>query len=225
MTPRNDAAPVLAGATLRSTFYRPPTNRDSNMFFAPTAGSPSPIFRFPLRLCVGLAVLAVLLSAGCDGGNGSGGGGTPPTTPQPFVNVVSDGGDPPSVSMARAGSTQGANLLLEILATDLENAQTVDFILVYPGNLLRATTVTPGDFLGAGATIITTALDGSRLQVLMTRTDGLGSTGNGLIASVQFEATAAGTGRLTFGDPEAVSPNGLVIQGINWIGADVEVSP
>lgn len=172
------------------------------------------------RLCFAI----LLLTAGCDSGS-SGGGGGGPTTPQPFVNVQSDSGDAPSVSMARGGATQGANLQLEILATDLENVQTIDYVLAYPGNLLRATAVVPGDFLGAGVSVITTALDASRLQILMTRTDGAGSTGNGLVATVQFEGTAAGEGRLEFSDPEAVALNGLVIQGINWIGADVEVSP
>lgn len=172
---------------------------------------------------LGFAFL-LLLATGCDGGNSSGGGGETPTTPQPFVNVVSDSGDAPSVSMARAGATVGANLQLEILATDLENVQTIDYVLVYPGNLLRATAVVAGDFLGT-VSVITTALDASRLQVLMTRTDGGASTGNGLVATVQFEGIAAGEGRLEFADPEAVATNGAVIQGINWIGADVEVSP
>ena len=172
------------------------------------------------------AVILWVLCAGCDGGDsGGGGGGDTPTTPQAFVNVVSDSGDAPSVSMARGGATQGANLSLEILASGLENVQTIDFVLTYPGNLLRATTVSAGDFLTAGASVITNALDANRLQVLMTRTDGLGSTGNGLVLTVQFEGTAPGTGRLEFGDPEAVAPSGLVVQGITWVGADVEVSP
>ena len=176
---------------------------------------------------VGFCLLAVsALLVACDGGGGgSDGGGGGPTAPQPFVLVVTDGGNPPSVTLERSDVTEGANLVLDIMANELENVRTIDFVLAYPGNLLQATAVQTGGYLGAGATVITTALDANRLQILMTRTQASGVSGSGLVATVRFNALAAGTGRLDFNDPEAATPVGLVIPGIDWLGAAVEVSP
>ncbi len=167
--------------------------------------------------------LLALLIVGCDGDDDDGGG---PTDPQPFVTVTTDSGDGgASFSVADNSSTEGANLVLDVLATDLQNVRTVDFVLTYPGTLLRPTTAQGGDFLGINAVVVTTAIDQNRLQVLMTRAAATGASGSGTLLTVRFEALAPGTGRLELTEGEAANPAGLVITGIEWLGGDVEVSP
>ena len=170
-----------------------------------------------------LALLAIL-TVGCDGDDDDGGGGGP-TDPQPFVSVTPDSGDGASFSVARNSATEGADLVLDILATDLQNVRTVDFVLTYPGTLLRPTTAQGGDFLGINAVLVTPALDQNRLQVLMTRAAATGASGSGTLLTVRFEALAPGTGRLEFTEQEAATPVGTLINGIEWLGGDVEVSP
>ena len=180
------------------------------------------LIRTAFGLC--LALLA-LLAVGCDGDDDDGGGGGP-TDPQPFVTVTTDADDGGgSFSVARNSSTEGANLVLDVLATEVQNVRTVDFVLTYPGTLLRPTTAQGGDFLGLNAAVITTALDQNRLQVLMTRAAATGASGSGTLLTVRFEALAPGTGRLELTQGEAADPVGLVIPGIEWLGGDVEVSP
>lgn len=180
--------------------------------------------RWSLLSRAALALLA-LVSIGCDGsGGGGGGGGGGPTGPQPFIALDPDSGNSPSVSMVRGGGSEGTTLVLSIEANDLENVRTIDFVLSYPGRLLRVTSVSPGDFLGVDASLVTTALDANRLQLLLTRRLGTGVSGSGQVLSLTLTGTASGTGRLDFVDPDAATPGGLVIPGIQWLGADVEVS-
>lgn len=180
----------------------------------------------PCSPFLGLVFLCLAtLVGGCGGGSSSGGGGGGPTEPEPFVRLTPDFAQPPSVSMAQGAGTEGADLELEIRANELVDVQTLDFVLVLPSNLLAFEGAAVGPFLGLDASVVVTALSADRLQVLLTRVNPPGATGSGVALRVLLRGIGAGTGRLEFEDPEATTPTGVPIAGIQWLGASVEVSP
>ena len=180
----------------------------------------------PRRLAsVLIGSCAMLLLTACGGSQNPGGGGGGPTEPEPFVVLTPDFGSPPSVSLQRGTGTQGADLELEIVANELTNVQTMDFVLVFPGELMAFEGAQAGPFLGGDASLVVSALSGSRLQFLITRVAATGASGSGVVLRVVFRGIGAGTGRIEFEGQEATRPGGVPIDGILWLGGGVEVSP
>lgn len=169
-----------------------------------------------------LLLSAALLLAAC-GGSSEGGGGGSPTDPGPsivFTPARAAGAN--SISM-RAGVGSTASVLqLEIVATEVVNVLAVDFVLMYPSNLLRFDGFARGDFVGAGAQVITGGGSGN-LSFAILRTAGAAS-GSGTILTLTLSATGGGSGSFNFVDPVAEDPFGLEIQGIDWIGGTVVVA-
>ncbi len=128
-----------------------------------------------------------------------------------------------SISMRAGAGTTASVLELEIAVADLVNVQTVDFVLAYPGDLLRLDGFRPGPFLGPGVSVILQQTGTGSTTVLTTRADPSGATGSGVVLTLVFAATSSGDGRLDFVDPEAADPFGLEIPGVEWIGGSVRV--
>ncbi len=167
-----------------------------------------------------LVILAALLLAAC--GGSSDGGGTPPTAPGPSIAFTPDRAAGANSITMRAGAGSTASVLeLEIFATEVLNVQSVEFSLLYPGNLLRFEGFTRGDFAGAGAQVLTGGGSGN-LSFDVLRLGGAAS-GSGIILTLTFSAAAGGSGSFNFLDPLAEDPFGLEIQGIDWIGGMVVV--
>lgn len=174
-----------------------------------------------LCLTYGLAAFGLM---GC-GGSGNSGGGGGPTAPTPFVVLTPDDGAPPAVILRQGAGTSGADLELEIVANELQNVKTVDFVLAYPAQLMTLVDARSGPFLGTAPSAQFVALSGNQLQVSLTRLEIGGAAGTDVLAVMSFQGIAAGNGRIDFIGPVAGSPDGLEIQGIVWMGAGIQVSP
>ena len=189
-------------------------------------GVSSLCFKYLLVSAAVAMLLVAVLLVGCGGtSGGSGGGGGSPTGPMPFVILTPDSGAAPSVTMGRGAGTSGADLQLEIAANDLQNVGAMDFVLAYPGQLMRVVDVRSGPFLGAAPSIQAVALSGNRLQVSLTRLEVGSADGSGLIVVVDLEGLAVGNGRLDFINPTADAPDGTELLDILWLGAGIQVSP
>ncbi len=167
-------------------------------------------------------MIVALILGGCQGDGSSTSGG--PTAPSPMIVFTPDRAAGSGSVAMRAGPGSTASVLeLEIAATELVNVQTVDFVLAYPGALLRFDGFRPGSFLGADASLILEQASADSLTVTMTRIDPSGATGSGVVLTLVFTNAAGGDGRLDFVAPEAGDPFGLEIPGLDWIGGTVRV--
>ncbi len=168
------------------------------------------------------AALVLLLAAACN--TGSSGPGDSPTGPLPAIILTPDpvvGGS--TISM-RAGVGSTASVLqLEIFATDIVNLQAADFTLLYPDQLFRYDGFQRGDFIGAGAQVITGTTGPGTVTFDLLRTTPAPATGSGPMLFVTFTAIGAGDGRFDFFEPFAEDQLGLEITGIDWAGAAVRV--
>ena len=175
------------------------------------------------RRAIAALLLVMLAGAGC-GGSGSDAPSDNPTAPQPMI-LFTPARTPigASISMRSGAATTATTLVLEILATDLVDVQTVDFTLTFPGNLLDFQGFRLGSYLGTDASVIIGQVSGSSFTALITRLAPGGSTGGGVIVSFEFDAVASGTGPLDFVEPEATDPFGQAIEGIDWIGGTLQV--
>jgi hypothetical protein len=174
-------------------------------------------FANPVLLLIALSIFA------CTGG-GSGGGGNPPTGPGPTVILTPQAGPMPSLSLRRGSGTVEDDLELEILATGLNDVGGLDFVLLFPNQLMRFETAVAGPFLGQGTVLNLVPQTPGALRFIMTRTLPGGASGSGVIATVRFRGLAAGSGAISFADREAVTPTGLPISGINWLGGTVRIT-
>lgn len=131
----------------------------------------------------------------------------------------------PSVSLQRGAGTVEADLELEILANELQDVLTLDFVLTFPSQLMTFERARPGDFFGAAANVSVTARSPGELLVLVTNPSPVGVTGSGTLLFVEFQGIGAGGGRIEFFTPDAAGPGGAAILGISWLGASVQVLP
>lgn len=167
--------------------------------------------------------ISCLLTLAC-GGAGSGGGGNPPTGPGPMVVLTPQAGPAPSVSLRRGAATLEDDLELEILATSLSNVQAMDFVLLFPNQLMSFQTAAAGPFLGSGTALNIVPQSPGALRLILTRTIAGSASGTGVVLSLRFRGLAPGSGAISFADREAVNPNGLPIAGINWLGGTVRLT-
>jgi hypothetical protein len=183
-----------------------------------------PAGRFPALLLAALvAFLAGALAVSCGGGGGGGGGPTAPPPPAPgitFTPAASAG--PPGISLA-AGAASTANvLLLEVRATGVQDLYGIAFDLQFPSGVLTyATSSNAGSILSGGAFEIShTASD---LVVGVSRLGAVrGVPGDGLILTLEFAPTAAGSGSFTFSRNTVLDSTGQPIP-VSWTAGSVQV--
>ena len=163
----------------------------------------------------------MFLLAACGGSTSNSGGS--PTAPGPSIVFTPDrvaGAN--SVSMRSGAGSTASVLQVEIVATEMLNVQSVEFVLTFPSDLLRFDGFARGDFIGAGAQVIPGG-GGSALSFDILRTTPGAASGSGTIMTLTFTAAAGGAGRFDFLDPVAEDAFGLEISGIDWIGGAVRV--
>jgi len=176
-----------------------------------------------LLLAALVAFLAGALAVSCGGGGGGGGGPTAPPPPAPgitFTPAASAGS--PSISLT-AGAASTANvLLLEVRATGVQDLYGIAFDLQVPSVLQYATSSNAGSILSGGAFEIShTATD---LVVGVSRLGAVrGVPGDGLILTLEFAPTAAGSGSFTFSRNTVLDSTGQPIPGVSWTAGSVQV--
>lgn len=161
--------------------------------------------------------LCFQLLCGCGGG-----GGSSPTEPRTGVFFTPDhsaGGNSITLRSAGVGSD---TLELEIYATDISDLQAITVAVVYPNDLLRFDGYREGSFLSPSFPVTATFFN----SVLITQPRVLpaGVSGSGTIGVLSFTAIADGSDRIDFGDPQAIDSASMEIDGVDWIGGDVEVA-
>ena len=183
-----------------------------------------------MRSIQGLLALFLLLPLlACGGGGGGGGGPTeppPPPPPTPGIFVTPAAAPATGISIARGSATTQSTLILEIRANSVNDLYGVAFDLRYPSNLLQLVQASSaGSFLG-NPHLQSVPGSGSGLLIVGLSKLGTvsGSSGSGVLMTLEFRAIAAGQGAFTFEQTSAVSSSGQPISGFGWSAGTVQVT-
>ena len=161
---------------------------------------------------------------------GGGGGDSPTDPPTAVVFFSADGAATArSFSLRRGNGTSGTHLQLELIATEVTNVASLDFVLTLPANVVRFESARQGSFLtqnGVAPILFALGLPAPFNGVLISdnRPNGTaGVSGSGVVLTLEFEALANGSGHLDIEEPEARDPQDRPIGGLGWIGGTVTV--
>lgn len=170
-----------------------------------------------------IAVLGILWLAAC-GGSGDGGGPTPPSGPSPMILFTPDrAAGARSITLREGSDTTASILQLEVFATEVPGIQAVDFLLLFPNDLLRFESFDRGELIGAGAQVVLASAGSNTLAFQILRIAQTTAPETGLILTLTFTAIGAGSDRIDFVNPEAEDIFGATIPDIDWIGGTVQV--
>lgn len=169
---------------------------------------------------------AALLLPACGGG----GGRSPTDPPAAVVFFTADGAAPArSFSLRRGNGTSGTHLQLELVATDVTNVHSLDFVLELPPNIVRYEGQRQGPFLaqnGVTPVLVALPLPGPFNGVLISdnRPNGTaGVSGSGVVLILEIEAVTNGSGHIDLEVPEARDPQDRPLGGLSWLGGTVTV--
>jgi len=169
------------------------------------------------------ALAAALLATGCGGGGGGGGTPTGPPPPTPgitFTPAASAGS--PGISLASGAGTTATVLQLEVRATGVRDLYGAAFNLQFPASL-QFVRALPGPTFAGGTIQSAVATPGNLVVGVSLLGVKPGLTGDGLIATLEFQATAAGSGSFVFSRNSALDSHGAAISGISWAAGSVQV--
>jgi len=172
-------------------------------------------------LALGAAVTLAALACG---------GGSNPTAPSGAISFAPDrNGTAPSIGLRRGAGTSSTHLELELVANQVAGVHDVSVIVSVPADLLRYTDQRQGTFLtqdGALAALVATVLPPPFPGVLVVdvRPNGApGISGSGVLYTLEFDAVAAGTGRVELVSPQARDAADQPIGGIDWVSGTATV--
>ncbi|MFL6195427.1 MAG: cohesin domain-containing protein [Thermoanaerobaculia bacterium] len=171
-----------------------------------------------------LTLLAAALVA-CGGGGGGGGGPTEPPPPQPgvvFTPQSTAGAD--SLFLASGAATTANTLFLEVRANQVVDLYGVAFDLAYPNTQLQFTRVTAGPLLGNGSVQAVASSPGSLIVGGTHLGNVPGTTGSGVVMTLEFSVLAAGSGEFRFSRNSALNSSGQPIAGVAWVAGSVTVT-
>ena len=188
---------------------------------APKARGLRPAMRWPLLL--------IWILVGCGGGGG--GGGTPTTpTPPPAPSGITwtsaGAANPSSITLRRQVGNTGSTLVLEVVATSVQDLYGVAFDVLYPANLLSFQGATEGSFLNDGGeqTSFQAAGTGGTLILGVTRLGNApGTSGSGVLMTLRFSAAGNGGSTVRFDNNFGIDPEGARLAGLEWAGGSVTV--
>ena len=155
--------------------------------------------------------------------------------PPPGVTFTASG-TPGSdaVYLQQNSQTNASTLVLDVMAKDVTNLFAVGFDLHYPTQLLAYSKVTEGPFMSHGGQVKTSLLLSERqkgdLVIGLSRLGNVtGRNGSGVLMTLRFAASGAGTDSLTFTNEAAydgtIRQTGQPIQGFGWFAGSVTVRP
>jgi hypothetical protein len=159
------------------------------------------------------------------------GGSDSPTDPSPAVAFSPDGAASAATFSLRSGSgTRGSRLQLELVATGVTNLHSLSFVLTLPSNVVRLSGQSQGPFLaqnGVTPLLLVLQLPAPFQGALVTdaRPNGTAAvSGSGVVMTLELEAVANGSGRITLDSAEASDAQDQPIGGLRWIGGTVTVN-
>jgi len=171
-----------------------------------------------------LSLLLPLLLLAC-GGGGGGGGPTEPPPPQAGITVTPAAAPANGISIATGTGTTASTLILEIRANSVTDLYGVAFDLRYPSTVLQLVQASSGTFLG-NATL--QSAPGSGTGVLVVGLSKLGAasgtSGSGVLMTLEFRAIATGQGSFSFEQNSALNSSGQAPAGFGWSAGTVQVT-
>ena len=148
-----------------------------------------------------MLLLLLLLSLACGGGGGGGGGSpvepTPTPPPQASLVFTPQGGGGTGVSLAAGAASTASTLILEVRANSVTDLYGVAFDLGYPANLVQYVRATQGPLL-AGGTLQVAQGTGTLVVGLSNLGPVPGTSGSGVLLTLEFRAVGAGQGSFSF---------------------------
>lgn len=173
-----------------------------------------------------LLILLAFAVAACGGGGGGGNGGpTEPPPPQPgvvFTPQSTAGAN--SLFLASGGATTASTLFLEVRANQVVDLYGVAFDLAYPSTQLQFTRVTAGPLLGNGSVQAVATTPGALIVGGTHLGTVPGTTGSGVVMTLEFSVLAAGGGDFRFSRNSALNSSGQPIAGVAWVAGSVTVT-
>ena len=140
--------------------------------------------------------------------------------------VPAGNGTPNSLSLRQSQSSTSTNLVLELVATSVEDLYGMAFELTLP-SVVSFGTASEGTFLSAdgSGTSIQSAIRGNVVIVGITRLgDTGGASGDGVVLSLDLRPVVAGSGTLSFSRNRALRPDGTEAPGLTWTSGSVQVT-
>jgi hypothetical protein len=178
-------------------------------------------------LACGLLALFALALAACGGGGGGGGSTGPTEPPPPAAGIVFTAASAPAVNslyLASGAGTTASTLVLEVRANQVTDLYGVAFDLAYPGSQLQFTRATAGPLLSNGSVQAVVSSAGTLIVGGTHLGSTPGASGSGVVMTLEFSATAAGTGSFAFSRNSALDSKGKPIAGISWVAGSVTVT-
>ncbi len=175
-----------------------------------------------------LVLVPVLAGTACGGGGGGGGSPTEPTptptpTPTPGIVFIPSASGGSGVLLAAGSASTASTLILEVRAASVSDLYGVAFDLTYPANALQFARATQGPLL-AGGTIQVSSSPG-RLVVGLTNLGPVpGTSGSGVLLTLELTAVGSGEGAFAFSKNQAVDSQGQAIAGLTWSAGTVRVT-
>ena len=172
------------------------------------------------------SALALTLITACGGGGGGGGGPTEPTpTPTPRGIVFTPGSAVANgISLAAATAPDNSTLLLEVRANAVTDLYGVAFNLRYPNTTLRYVRVTQGTFLTGASLQIAEGTGGALIVGLSKLGTAAGTSGSGVLLTLEFQSVAAGDGTFSFTNNTAINSTAQTLSGLSWSAGTARVT-
>jgi hypothetical protein len=169
-----------------------------------------------------LAVALIVMTA-CGGG---GGGGGPTAPPPPTRGIVFTPASTAAngVSLAAATAPDNSTLVLEVRADAVTDLYGVAFNLHYPNSVLRYVRATQGTFLTGGSLQIAEGAGGTLIVGLSKLGTAAGSSGSGVLLTLEFQSVAAGDGTFSFTNNTAINSATQTISGFSWSAGTARVT-
>jgi hypothetical protein len=130
---------------------------------------------------------------------------------------------PSGISLASGAGSTASTLILEVRATSVSDLYGVAFDLDYPAGLLQFVRSSQGPFL-AGGTFQGSSGPGKLVLGLSNLGPVPGTSGSGVLMTLEFRAVGAGEGTFTFSKNLAVDSAGRAIAGLTWSAGTVRVT-
>jgi hypothetical protein len=128
-----------------------------------------------------------------------------------------------AISLAAGTATTTTTLFLEVRANSVSDLYGAAFDLRYPSTVLRFVRATPGTFL-AGASLQAIESPTGTVVIGISKLGSVpGSTGSGVLMTLEFQATASGDGTFSFTNNTAID-SGARSLGLAWSAGTVRVT-
>lgn len=165
-------------------------------------------------------------SVGCGGGGGGGGGTQPPPPAIVFAPASFAGAN--SVSLNDDGSGGATTLTLQVVVQQIADLYGVAFDLDYPATALRFLDAAQGSVLAAGGAPVSLQAAETIKGHLVVGISRLGNvsgltSATGIVLTLRFEATTAGSGAFSFSRAAAYDSLGTPIAAVRWVAGTVTV--